>query len=206
MNVNSDKIFENSQELLALLSEADIATLTLVLSQLTNSSKYLNIIRPYVKGAFDYSVKVPEEIANTIRNELTKYIIKNNNKNNILPNLSDNFLKELMSVGVGENVPDEYVPMMKEELSLNGNVLRDLHVEKIKNNKNINNINVIIIGAGLCGILAGIKLLQANIPFKIIEKNNSIGGTWFENSYPGCGVDTPNHVYAYSFEPSFSLE
>ena len=140
MNVNSDKIFENSQELLALLSEADIATLTLVLSQLTNSSKYLNIIRPYVKGAFDYSVKVPEEIANTIRNELTKYIIKNNNKNNILPNLSDNFLKELMSVGVGENVPDEYVPMMKEELSLNGNVLRDLHVEKIKNNKNINNI------------------------------------------------------------------
>ena len=203
MNVNSDKIFENSQELLALLSEADIATLTLVLSQLTNSSKYLNIIRPYVKGAFDYSVKVPEEIANTIRKELTKYIIKNNNKNNNLPNLSDNFLKELMSVGVGENVPDEYVPMMKEELSINGNVLRDLNVEKIKNNKNINNINVIIIGAGLCGILAGIKLLQANIPFKIIEKNNSIGGTWFENSYPGCGVDTPNHVYAYSFEPSF---
>ena len=160
MNVNSDKIFENSQELLALLSEADIATLTLVLSQLTNSSKYLNIIRPYVKGAFDYSVKVPEEIANTIRNELTKYIIKNNNKNNILPNLSDNFLKELMSVGVGENVPDEYVPMMKEELSLNGNVLRDLHVEKIKNNKNINNINVIIIGAGLCGILAGINFYK----------------------------------------------
>ena len=65
MNVNSDKIFENSQELLALLSEADIATLTLVLSQLTNSSKYLNIIRPVCKGA-DYS-KVPEEIANTIR-------------------------------------------------------------------------------------------------------------------------------------------
>ena len=81
--------------------------------------------------------------------QLISYIIKNNNKNNILPNLSDNFLKELMSVGLEKNVPDEYVPMMKEELSLNGNVLRDLHVEKIKNNKNINNINVIGNRAGL---------------------------------------------------------
>ena len=32
---------------------------------------------------------------------------------------------------------------------------------------------------------------------------DSVGGTWYENTYPGCGVDTPNHVYAYSFEPSF---
>ena len=50
--------------------------------------------------------------------------------------------------------------------------------------------------------LAGIKLLQANIPFKIIEKNNSIGGNGLKIPIL-VRCDTPNHVYAYSFEPSF---
>ena len=203
MNMNTNKVFENSRKLLALLSEADIATLALVLSQLTNKLKYIENIRPYIKGAFDYSVRVPDDIANNIRKELAQVLTKKNNKNIRLNNINDSFIQELMSVGVGEEVPEEYVPMMKEELSIDGSYVRDENVEKIKINKNTNEINVVIIGAGLCGILAGIKLLQANISFTIIEKNNSIGGTWYENSYPGCGVDTPNHVYAYSFEPSF---
>ena len=203
MSMNTNKVFENSRELLALLAESDIATLALVLSQLTNKLKYVENIRPYIKGAFDYSVRVPDDIANNIRKELVQVLTKKNNKNIKLNNINDSFIQELMSVGVGEEVPEEYVPMMKEELSIDGSYVRDENVEKIKINKNTNKINVVIIGAGLCGILAGIKLLQANISFTIIEKNNSIGGTWYENSYPGCGVDTPNHVYAYSFEPSF---
>ena len=91
--------------------------------------------------------------------------------------------------------------MMKEELDFDASSARDHFINKIKNYKT--KPQVIIIGSGLCGILAGIKLSKANVPFLIIEKNNSIGGTWYENTYPGCGVDTPNHVYAYSFEPSY---
>ena len=37
------------------------------------------------------------------------------------------------------------------------------------------------------------------LDFVIIEKNADVGGTWWENTYPGCGVDTPNHAYSYSF-------
>ncbi len=40
---------------------------------------------------------------------------------------------------------------------------------------------------------------QAGIEFVIVEKNDDVGGTWFENSYPGCRVDNPNHNYSYSF-------
>ena len=61
--------------------------------------------------------------------------------------------------------------------------------------------HVIIIGAGMSGILAAHRLKEAGIAFTVIEKNGSIGGTWFENTYPGCRVDTPNHVYSYSFKP-----
>ncbi len=50
--------------------------------------------------------------------------------------------------------------------------------------------------------LAGIRLQEAGIPFTIVEKNAGVGGTWWENSYPGARVDVGNHFYCYSFEPS----
>src|SRR5690606_5331515 len=58
---------------------------------------------------------------------------------------------------------------------------------------------VLIIGAGMSGILAGHRLNQAGVPYVIVEKNEDVGGTWFENTYPGCRVDNPNHNYSYSF-------
>ncbi len=61
---------------------------------------------------------------------------------------------------------------------------------------------VVIIGCGQSGILAGIRLKEAGIPFTIIEKNPGVGGTWYENTYPGARVDVGNHFYCYSFEPS----
>ncbi|MFN8027411.1 MAG: NAD(P)/FAD-dependent oxidoreductase [Acidimicrobiia bacterium] len=61
---------------------------------------------------------------------------------------------------------------------------------------------VLVIGAGLSGILAGIRLTQAGLPFTIVEKNPAPGGTWYENHYPGARVDVGSHQYCYSFVPS----
>ena len=61
---------------------------------------------------------------------------------------------------------------------------------------------VVVIGCGQSGLLAGIRLQEAGIPFTIVEKNAGVGGTWYENSYPGARVDVGNHFYCYSFEPS----
>jgi 4-hydroxyacetophenone monooxygenase len=54
----------------------------------------------------------------------------------------------------------------------------------------------------MSGILTAIRLEEAGIPYVVIEKNERVGGTWFENSYPGCRVDVMNHFYSYSFEPN----
>ena len=59
---------------------------------------------------------------------------------------------------------------------------------------------VIIVGAGLSGICMGIALKKQGIDFVILEKNPSVGGTWFENQYPGSGCDIPMFAYCYSFE------
>lgn len=60
---------------------------------------------------------------------------------------------------------------------------------------------VVVIGAGMAGIQAGIRLAQAGLPFTIVEKNAGPGGTWYENRYPGARVDVPSHQYCYAFEP-----
>jgi cation diffusion facilitator CzcD-associated flavoprotein CzcO len=62
---------------------------------------------------------------------------------------------------------------------------------------------VVVIGAGMAGILAAVKLRSAGIDdVTIYEKGDSFGGTWRENSYPGLACDVPSHLYCYSFAPN----
>jgi len=70
-------------------------------------------------------------------------------------------------------------------------------------NSPVTNVDVLIVGAGFSGICMGIKLLEAGMQsFLIIEKGEEIGGTWWENRYPGCACDIPSHLYSFSFAPS----
>jgi cation diffusion facilitator CzcD-associated flavoprotein CzcO len=63
--------------------------------------------------------------------------------------------------------------------------------------------SVVVIGAGISGILVGIKLLEAGITsFVILEKAADLGGTWRDNTYPGVSCDVATHLYVYSFAPN----
>ncbi|MGR8918422.1 MAG: flavin-containing monooxygenase [Gammaproteobacteria bacterium] len=71
---------------------------------------------------------------------------------------------------------------------------------KVSENKDI---RIIIIGAGMAGILTGIRLREYGYNnFVIYEKSDRVGGTWRENTYPGLACDVPAHLYTYSFEPN----
>nr|AFO67568.1 putative FAD-containing monooxygenase [Epichloe inebrians] len=66
-------------------------------------------------------------------------------------------------------------------------------------------LRCVIIGAGVSGILMAYKLqkhLREFIDFQVLEKNPELGGTWYENRYPGCECDVPSHCYQYSFAPN----
>ncbi|KAJ5166262.1 uncharacterized protein N7482_005043 [Penicillium canariense] len=65
-------------------------------------------------------------------------------------------------------------------------------------------LRVIVIGAGISGIIACIRFVQRipNLDLCIYDKNADIGGTWFENRYPGCACDIPAHTYQATFEPN----
>lgn len=64
-------------------------------------------------------------------------------------------------------------------------------------------LNVLVIGTGFSGVCAGIELLQRGVRnFRIYDKTDGIGGTWYDNTYPGAACDVPSHFYCYSFEPN----
>ncbi|PGG95311.1 hypothetical protein AJ79_10128 [Helicocarpus griseus UAMH5409] len=68
----------------------------------------------------------------------------------------------------------------------------------------VGDISVGVVGAGMAGILAGV-LLPPKVPgldLRIYEKNSDVGGTWFENTYPGVRCDIPAHVYQSTFSPN----
>jgi 4-hydroxyacetophenone monooxygenase len=109
-------------------------------------------------------------------------------------------LKRMMDWLVCESVPDEYVQMLLEEMELDGGDARA--VAPVANREAAAALPVVVIGCGMSGLLAAIRLKEAGFPFVVFEKNDGVGGTWWENTYPGARVDVGNHFYCYSFEPS----
>jgi cation diffusion facilitator CzcD-associated flavoprotein CzcO len=64
-------------------------------------------------------------------------------------------------------------------------------------------VRVAVIGTGFGGLGAGVRLAEAGISdFIILERADAVGGTWRDNTYPGCACDVPSHLYSFSFAPN----
>ena len=118
------------------------------------------------------------------------------------PPPSDELVHEMMAFLACGPVADAVVPMFLEDLHLDGADARAITWGDEIPADVRDDAHVIVIGCGESGLLAGIRLAQAGLPFTIIEKNGGPGGTWWENRYPGARVDIGSHFYCYSFEPA----
>src|SRR5690606_36548816 len=112
-----------------------------------------------------------------------------------LPAPETQLLVDMLRLSVGEPVAESYGPMLAGWLGLDA----DLQIEQKHAFRVPSGYHAVIIGAGVDGSCMAIRLQGAGIPYTVIEKNGEVGGTWYENQYPGAGVDTPNHIYSYSF-------
>jgi 4-hydroxyacetophenone monooxygenase len=111
-------------------------------------------------------------------------------------------LHRWLSFLVEEDQLDEYGPLLLDELALDGPETRAPRWRKSEIAPE-RPFTVAIIGAGMSGLAAAVRLQQAEIPFVIFERNEEVGGTWHDNIYPGCRVDVSSHFYSYSFARGF---
>ncbi|MDH3048417.1 NAD(P)/FAD-dependent oxidoreductase [Gordonia alkanivorans] len=100
----------------------------------------------------------------------------------------------LMSFTAGEPVAPEFAPMMSE--IVRGD-LRGTHLPALPDELG-STMNALVIGAGVAGMLISTQLADAGIEHTVLEKNDEVGGSWYENQYPGAGVDTPSYLYSIS--------
>ena len=114
------------------------------------------------------------------------------------PAPSDADLLRMIEHAVGATGLDAYLPLVEEELGFMGEDRRapSWHLAGIAPGVNL---DAVVIGAGMSGILAAHRLQQAGVRVTVLDKNADVGGTWLEAAYPGCRVDNPNHNYSYSF-------
>ncbi len=177
---------------------ANIPTLLMVLVQLTGELRWLD--EPYrpkrPRGMNDNdNGGLPEAVQAEIRAAALKAILEwRAGKPIAIPEPSTELRLKMLSRAMAEQVPAEYDPIIAAELfPERGQAGERLPVPE--------GFQVLIIGAGVSGLCAAINLQRAGIPFTILEKSETVGGTWWDNRYPGAGVDTPNHLYSYSFAP-----
>ncbi|MGV9709059.1 flavin-containing monooxygenase [Gordonia sp. NPDC003424] len=101
----------------------------------------------------------------------------------------------MAKVATSQEVDAEFAPILLEQA---GFVTDQRHVPVTVTPPTT--FEVAIVGAGIVGINAAIKLQEAGFPYAVFEARDEIGGTWSRNTYPGAAVDTPSHYYSYSFE------
>jgi 4-hydroxyacetophenone monooxygenase len=111
-------------------------------------------------------------------------------------------LPKSISLIFGVPIPDHEIGLYMEELALEP-WARSLEWKKQPDAKAVTDFSVTIIGAGMGGLNAAIQLGRAGIPYTVIEKNAGVGGTWYENRYPGARVDTPSRSYTHLFGADF---
>jgi 4-hydroxyacetophenone monooxygenase len=111
--------------------------------------------------------------------------------------VDDGVLRRGLAFLVGEGNVDAYADLLLEELALDGDARAPgWRVEEVAPGRTF---RVAVVGAGMSGLVAAHRLRQAGVEVTVLEKNDDVGGTWLENTYPGCRVDVPNQLYSYSF-------
>lgn len=174
---------------------ANVPTLLMVLVHLTGDRRWLH--DPYrptrTRGLDDNDTGgLPEDVQDEIRAAALDAIVAWDAGAPVAIDApSPELLLEMMEACVGQDVPEAYAPIIANELRVFERPDEPLDPPE--------GFEVLIIGAGISGVCASIRLAGAGIPYRVLERNDAVGGTWLENRYPGCGVDTPSYLYSFSF-------
>jgi 4-hydroxyacetophenone monooxygenase len=180
---------------------ANIPTLLLVLVQLTGNERWIEApflpSRPAGLSDNDtggLGLDLQREVRDAAFNAIVAW---RSGAPVVLADPPSDLLLRMFRVSQGDDIPQGYVHIIRHELGLESELADQRPVEP-----DALRLTAIIIGAGMSGICASVRLHEEGVDHVLLERNADVGGTWIENRYPGCGVDVPSHLYTYSFAPN----
>lgn len=103
--------------------------------------------------------------------------------------------RRMIELAVGQAVAPEFLPLLLEQAGFH-----EAQPVLPATRKPSADFDIAIVGAGMCGIHAGISAARRGFAYRIFERAEDIGGTWRVNTYPGVAVDTPSLYYSFSHE------
>jgi 4-hydroxyacetophenone monooxygenase len=196
-----ETIDDDDLAIAAALADVSVPALIASVVQISGDPSYIRgPIHPREFVMNEFQGKMHEEEKNELRHDALKVIAAWRDAGCPQPEAPSNqLMREMMDWIACEPVPDDYALMYIEELDVAGENPRAIADGVADSGAVRAGFSALVIGCGESGLLAGIRLKEAGIPFEIIEKNSDVGGTWLENTYPGARVDVASHYYSYSF-------
>ncbi len=190
-------------EIEAAVAHASLPALMMSMIHMTGDASLLDgPVRPQHALMFDLDAGIPAEDAATIRERAVSVIRDHLSQGRpACEPLPLETVERMLSFALAEpEIAPDARGFLLEELSLGGSDPRRVDIDPHALAKRADAFHVVIVGAGMSGLLLGYRLAQQGVAFTILEKNSTVGGTWHENRYPGCRVDIASYSYSYSFE------
>ena len=188
-------------ELRELADSANLPTLLMLIYQVTGDSRWLE--PPYCptrsRGLSDhdtggFSEQIQDEVRLAGAHALFDLQL---GKPPAIPIPTAEQTSLMLGVCVGESVDPSYGVMFSKEFERRMGIQEDVNIAASVPP----GFHVLVIGAGVSGIIAAQRLGQMGIPYTVVDEHDGAGGNWRDNPYPGAGVDTPSHLYSFSFAP-----
>jgi 4-hydroxyacetophenone monooxygenase len=204
MTIRTKSLAEASEaEIRDALAHASLPALMMSMIHMTGETALLDgPIRPQHALMFDLDAGIAPEEAAAIRERATQTILAYRATGEAIGvGLSRETVERMMGFALADGaISPEARGFLIEELSLDRSDPRRVDIAPRAIAARGDDFRVVIIGAGMSGLLLGYRLAQQGVPFTMLEKNDRVGGTWHENRYPGCRVDIASYSYSYSFE------
>lgn len=179
---------------------ANIPTLLMVLVQLTGDLSW--IAEPYAvsrtRGMADNDTGgLDPELQAAVREAAAQAIVRwHAGSDAAIANPSPELVTRMLAWSMGDDVPLEYGEFLQDELAVGAGVRAASPPVQAPPG-----FRAVVIGAGISGIAACVRLQGLGLDVTVLEKSDDLGGVWRDNRYPGAGVDTPSHLYSFSFAP-----
>jgi 4-hydroxyacetophenone monooxygenase len=176
------------------LRSANLNVLRVALYQATGDSELTRMTvrrEPYWAGAYEMIALAPEH-ADAVREKAIDYLRSGSPSR--CPAPTHEQIRGLMQLFTGQKVNDYIYHFGKEELNFEVFPRGVQWTRKVPTAMR-KDFHVIIVGAGVSGLVTAIQLDRLGIPYTIIERNADVGGTWWTNDYPDARVDVPSHHY-----------